>query len=341
MQRCLQLAQNGLGTTYPNPMVGSIIVHSDKIIGQGWHYQAGQPHAEVHAVQSVKDKSLLATSTIYVTLEPCSHFGKTPPCSDLIIDSGIRNVVIGTVDPNPKVQGKGIDKLFRAGCKVTVGVFEEQCQLLNKRFFTFHQKKRPYVILKWAQTQDGFIAPLSKNEQRPVWINTPLSRQLVHKMRTEEMAILVGTRTVPSDNPSLTARDWKGNHPTRVVLDRNATLSADLAVFSKDAPTICICDYTVKTDTLPAHVRYISIDFSQDTVTQILTVLYKEGIQSVIVEGGAQTLTGFIEASAWDEAVVFTGSTYFGEGLAAPELGRIPFRQTQLDSDQIRYYRND
>src|SRR4051812_40506857 len=200
MKRCIELAKNGLGTTYPNPLVGSVIVHNDKIIGEGWHKKSGEAHAEVNAVNSVKDKSLLKEATIYVSLEPCSHFGKTPPCCDLIIANGIPNIVIGTIDSNSKVAGTGIEKLNEAGKNVTVGILEKQCRELNKRFFTFHEKKRPYIILKWAQSQDGFIAPLSKNEQKPVWITNAFSRQLVHKWRSEEHAILIGSQTVIDDN---------------------------------------------------------------------------------------------------------------------------------------------
>lgn len=225
MKRCIELAKNGLGTTYPNPLVGSVIVHDGKIIGEGWHKKAGEPHAEVNAVNSVKDKSLLKEATIYVSLEPCSHFGKTPPCCDLIIANKIPNVVVGTVDPFAKVAGNGIKKLIESGKNVTIGILEDECNELNKRFFTFHQKKRPYIILKWAETTDGFIAPISKEEKSPVWITNPYSRQLVHKWRTEEQAILVGTNTVLDDNPKLDARDFSGNNPVRIVLDKSGKIS--------------------------------------------------------------------------------------------------------------------
>ena len=233
MLRCLQLAKNGLGSTYPNPMVGSVIVYEDRIIGEGWHQQAGQPHAEVNAVNSVNDQSLLDKATIYVSLEPCSHFGKTPPCSDLIIAKGIKKVVIGTVDPFAEVAGRGIKKLIDAGCEVLVGVLEQECQQLNKRFFTFHQKKRPYIILKWAESLDGFIAPeaKSRSSREPVWITNSYSKQLVHKWRAEEQSILVGTKTVEADNPSLTTRDWSGKSPTRIVLDRELKISEESCCF--------------------------------------------------------------------------------------------------------------
>ena len=227
MKRCIELAKNGLGTTYPNPLVGSVIVHKGKIIGEGRHKKAGEPHAEVHAINSVKNKALLSESSIYVSLEPCSHFGKTPPCCDLIVKNRIPNIVIGTVDPNIKVAGNGIKKLTDAGATVTVGILEKECKKLNKRFFTFHENKRPYIILKWAESQDGFIAP-SKNirhEQKPFWITNEFSRQFVHKWRSEEQAILVGTQTIIDDNPSLTVRDWVGKNPIRVVIDKENAIS--------------------------------------------------------------------------------------------------------------------
>ena len=224
MARCIQLAKNGLGTTYPNPLVGSVIVYNGKIIGEGWHKKAGEAHAEVNAINSVKDKTLLAKSTIYVSLEPCSHYGKTPPCADLIAYHKIPNVIIGTIDPFAKVAGNGLKKLMEAGSKITLGVLEKECKELNKRFFTFHEKKRPYIILKWAETQDGFIAPLEQESGKPFWITSPESKKRVHKWRTEEAAILVGTKTVELDNPSLTARLWKGEQPLRVVIDKSMKL---------------------------------------------------------------------------------------------------------------------
>jgi diaminohydroxyphosphoribosylaminopyrimidine deaminase/5-amino-6-(5-phosphoribosylamino)uracil reductase len=243
IKRCIELAKNGLGTTYPNPLVGSVIVFENQIIGEGWHQKAGKPHAEVHAINSVKDISLLSKATIYVSLEPCSHFGKTPPCSDLIIENNIPNVVIGTVDPNEKVAGKGIQKLIDAGIHVTIGILENECNELNKRFFTFHQKKRPYIILKWAETADGFIAPVFKNKQQPVWITNPSSRQLVHKWRSEEQAILVGTQTVLDDNPSLSVRDWTGNQPIKIILDPKNRLDENLTVFNSDEKTLVISEH--------------------------------------------------------------------------------------------------
>jgi diaminohydroxyphosphoribosylaminopyrimidine deaminase / 5-amino-6-(5-phosphoribosylamino)uracil reductase len=227
IKRCIELAKNGLGTTYPNPLVGSVIVYNEEIIGEGWHRKSGEPHAEVNAINSVKDKSLLSKSTIYVSLEPCSHFGKTPPCCDLIIANKIPNVVIGTIDPFAKVSGSGIKKLIEAGKNVTIGILEDECKELNKRFFTFHTKKRPYIILKWAESSAGFIAPIFKEKQEPIWITNSFSRQLVHKWRSEEQAILVGTQTVLDDNPKLNTRDWNGQNPIRIILDRTGKISED------------------------------------------------------------------------------------------------------------------
>ncbi|MBW4362241.1 bifunctional diaminohydroxyphosphoribosylaminopyrimidine deaminase/5-amino-6-(5-phosphoribosylamino)uracil reductase RibD [Flavobacterium taihuense] len=338
MSRCIELAKNGLGTTYPNPMVGSIIVYEGKIIGEGWHKKAGEPHAEVNAVNSVHDKSLLKKATIYVSLEPCSHFGKTPPCCDLIIKNKIPNVVIGTVDPNIKVAGNGIKKLIEAGIHVTIGILEDECNELNKRFFTFHQKKRPYILLKWAQSQDGFIAPLEKLEKKPVWITNTYSRQLVHKWRTEEQAILVGTQTVIDDNPKLNARDWYGNNPVRIVLDQNNRIPEDNAVFDNQTKTIV---FTNSKNTISKeNTTFEVIDFKQNIAKQIVDSLYKNNIQSVIIEGGLQTLQTFIDANLWDEARVFTGKTFLEKGIKAPHIPKTDFEKHTIDTDEFLIIRN-
>lgn len=318
IRRCIELAKNGLGTTYPNPMVGSVIVFDGKIIGEGWHKKSGEPHAEVNAVNSVKDKSLLKKSTIYVSLEPCSHFGKTPPCCNLIIENEIPNVVIGTVDPNIKVAGNGIKKLVEAGINVTVGVLETECNELNKRFFTFHEKKRPYIILKWAESQDGFIAPLTKSEQKPVWITNEFSRQLVHKWRSEEQAILVGTKTVIDDNPKLDTRDWAGNNPIRFVLDQNMRIPENSNIFNNQAKTIIFSKSNIAANDKINNFEII--DFGENTAQQITDTLYKNQIQSVIIEGGRQTLQTFIDENLWDEARIFIGSNSFENGTKAPIL---------------------
>jgi diaminohydroxyphosphoribosylaminopyrimidine deaminase/5-amino-6-(5-phosphoribosylamino)uracil reductase len=338
MSRCIALAKNGLGTTYPNPMVGSVIVYDGKIIGEGWHKKAGEPHAEVNAVNSVQDKSLLKKATIYVSLEPCSHFGKTPPCCDLIIKNKIPNVVIGTVDPNIKVAGNGIKKLIEAGIHVTIGMLEDECNELNKRFFTFHQKKRPYIILKWAQSQDEFIAPLEKYERKPVWITNTYSRQWVHKWRTEEQAILVGTQTVIDDNPKLNARDWHGNNPIRVVLDQNSRIPEENAVFDNQTKTIVLTHS--KSAISKENTTFEVIDFKQNTAEKIVNSLYKHNIQSVIIEGGLQTLQTFIDANLWDEARVFTGKTFFGKGIKAPLLPKTNSKKHLIKKDELTITRN-
>ena len=338
LKRCIQLAKNGLGTTYPNPLVGSVIVYEDQIIGEGWHKKAGESHAEVNAINSVKDKSLLSKATIYVSLEPCSHFGKTPPCSDLIIENKIPNVVIGTVDPNEKVAGKGIQKLLVAGHNVTIGVLDEECLQLNKRFFTFHKKKRPYIILKWAETADGFIAPKNKDEQKPVWISNQYSRQLVHKWRTEEQAILVGTQTVLDDNPSLNARDWKGNHPVKIILDRQNRLPESSAVFNSTEKTIILSETksTFKNQNCISEV----INFRGNLAQEICNALFQHNIQSVIIEGGARTLQTFIDENIWDEARVFKGKNAFKEGTKAPLFfGKLVTQESILE-DVLLIFRN-
>lgn len=339
INRCIALAKNGLGTTYPNPMVGSVIVYEGKIIGEGWHKKAGGPHAEVNAVNSVKDKSLLSKATIYVSLEPCSHFGKTPPCSDLIIKSKIPNVVVGTVDPFSKVSGNGIKKLIEAGIHVTVGILEDECNELNKRFFTFHQKKRPYIILKWAQSQDGFIAPLEKLEKKPVWITNTYSRQLVHKWRTEEQAILAGTQTVIDDNPKLNARDWQGNNPVRIILDQNNRIPKENAVFDNRIKTIVFTNS--KNAVSKENTIFEVIDFKQNIAEQITDSLYNHNIQSVIIEGGLQTLQTFIDANLWDEARIFTGQITLGKGIQAPLLSKTNSEKYLIEKDELTILRND
>ena len=338
IKRCIELAKNGLGTTYPNPLVGSVIVCNGKIIGEGWHQKAGKPHAEVNAVNSVKDKSLLKKATIYVSLEPCSHFGKTPPCCDLIIANKIPNVVIGTVDPNIKVAGNGIKKLIEAGTNVTVGVLEAECNELNKRFFTFHEKKRPYIILKWAESQDGFIAPIERSEKKPVWITNPYSRQLVHKWRTEEQAILVGTQTVIDDNPRLNVRDWYGNNPIRLVLDRNNRIPKDSHVLDQHVKTILFSEFRIGVE--KENAIFETIDFKKNRAEEVLQSLYKQQIQSVIIEGGRQTLQTFIDADLWDEARIFVGTTLFKTGIRAPVLVQKQFEKQRIGTDELLIHRN-
>ena len=343
MKRCIELAKNGLGTTYPNPLVGSVIVHDGKIIGEGWHKKAGEPHAEVNAVNSVKDKSLLKEATIYVSLEPCSHFGKTPPCCDLIIANEIPNVVIGTVDPFSKVAGNGIKKLIESDKNVTVGILEDECNELNKRFFTFHQKERPYIILKWAETADGFIAPempkpVQHDKLKPVWITNEFSRQLVHKWRSEEQAILVGTNTVIEDNPKLDVRDWKGNNPIRIVLDQNNRIPKESHIFNNQAKTIV---FTKSTASFRKEIGiFETIVFRKNIAQQIVQILYKHQIQSIIIEGGRQTLQTFIDEKIWDEARIFIGNISFQNGTKAPIIALKNIEKHAIGSDELIISRN-
>lgn len=345
LSRCLQLAKNGLGTSYPNPLVGCVIVYNDKIIGEGWHREAGGPHAEVIAIQSVKNKTLLKESTLYVNLEPCSHYGKTPPCSDLIIDKKIKNVVIGTIDPFKKVAGLGIKKLMKAGGHVKVGVLEEAAEKLNKRFFTFHRQKRPYLILKWAQSEDGFIAPQKQQKGKPVWITSNVSKQLVHQWRSEEQAILVGTETAVKDNPQLNTRLWSGKNPTRLVLDRQLRIPAQTLLFEDNGQTLVITDKNSKKD-LPqylksnSNIEVVFIDFDKEIAEQICHLLYEKNLQSVIIEGGRKTLQTFINANIWDEARVFTGNKTFGQGIPAPSLPAKMTSKKKLAKDVLTIYEN-
>lgn len=339
IRRCIQLAKNGLGTTYPNPMVGAVIVHNQKIIGEGWHHKAGQPHAEVNAIRSVKDHSILPEATIYVSLEPCSHHGKTPPCSDLIIEKGIKNVVIGTIDPFSKVAGRGIKKLKNAGCHVTVGVLEEACHELNKRFFTFHTKKRPYIILKWAETQDGYIAPMNSSERKPVWITDKNSRQLVHKWRTEEQAILIGSKTVIKDNPKLTARDWYGTNPLRIIIASPDKELSNSAVLDQTTETIIISNKKFQKKN-QANLIYCTTQTDQ-LIQGICDFLYEKDIQSLIIEGGSYTLQQFINTDIWDEARVFKGNAFFREGVKAPKLSTSPVTITNIKNDFLHIHKND
>ncbi|MFD2561782.1 bifunctional diaminohydroxyphosphoribosylaminopyrimidine deaminase/5-amino-6-(5-phosphoribosylamino)uracil reductase RibD [Aquimarina rubra] len=340
IKRCIQIAKNALGSARPNPMVGSVIVHKQAIIGEGYTSAYGGNHAEVNAINAVKDKSLLKEATLYVTLEPCSHFGKTPPCSDLIIKHNIPNVVIGTIDTHSKVAGKGIEKLKSAGCKVTVGVLENECQKHHRRFFTFHNKKRPYVILKWAQTLDGFIAPEKTRERAPVWITNPYSRQLVHKWRAEEQAILVGNKTVIADNPKLTIRNWYGDNPIRIIIDLSNKTPKGSAILDEAAKTIVIttnANGKQNSNTL----RYETMNSKTHIVEEVCNILFKHEIQSVIIEGGSYTIQSFIDANLWDEARVFIGSNNFKSGVKAPILNANLISEEKIMEDTLRIYKND
>lgn len=319
MRRCLELARLGAGNVAPNPMVGAVIVHNGKIIGEGYHQKYGFAHAEVNAVNSVKNKELLKESEIYVSLEPCAHYGKTPPCADLIVKCGFKHVYVGCRDSFEKVDGKGIEKIRNAGIPVTVGILEQECINLNRRFFTWCNQKRPYVILKWAQTSDGFIDIIrtANTPQGSVRISNPLTQHLSHRWRTEEAAIMVGYNTAINDNPSLTARFWQGRNPLRVVIDRNNSLPKSLKIFDNASPTLVI------SDTDPA---------------QILHTLYNRQIQSVIIEGGAHLHQAFINANLWDEARIFTSPVRFNEGLKAAKLKGKLIESQHLNDNILEIY---
>lgn len=338
MQRCLELAQKGIGTTRPNPSVGSVLVVDDKIIGEGFTKPYGQSHAEVNAIESVEDTNLLKRATMYVTLEPCSHYGKTPPCSLLIVNSEIPKVVIGCLDTNSLVSGKGIQMLQDAGCEVITGVLEEECRMQHRRFFTFHEKKRPHIILKWAESKDGFIAPESRKSREPVWITNKISRQLVHQWRAQEHAILVGTTTAVEDNPRLNVRNWDGGNPTRVVIDKDLKVLKDSHLYDQSMKTIFL---TEKEQENEINLLFEKLNFSKSLAQEICDVLFKHNIQSVIIEGGTKTIQTFIDAGFWDEARIFTGDVMFEGGVKAPIFNFEPISQKVLGSDILKTYYND
>jgi diaminohydroxyphosphoribosylaminopyrimidine deaminase/5-amino-6-(5-phosphoribosylamino)uracil reductase len=338
MQRCIKLAEKGLGKTFPNPLVGSVIVHQDNIIGEGWHQKAGSSHAEVNAIFNVQNKEFLSKSTLYVSLEPCNHFGKTPPCSDLIIKNKIPRVVIASTDPNPLVAGEGIEKLKKAGCEVIIGVLKKEADFLNRRFFTFHNLKRPYIILKWAQTKDNFIAPFQKKMGNPeiFWITNNHSKQLVHKWRSEEVAILVGVQTVINDNPKLTTREWAGNNPLRIVIDPNGRTPKDSKLFQDNIPTLFLTKKPIKLFSNKKEQKIIS-PFS---IKNILKECYKLNIQSIIIEGGLRTLESFIKDNLWDEARVFKTDKKLKTGIMAPKLEKKSSQSEMYEGDILDIYFN-
>lgn len=319
INRCIQIGKNGLGTSRPNPMVGAVIMHNNRIIGEGFTSSYGGAHAEVNAINSVKNKELLKDSTLYVTLEPCSHYGKTPPCSDLILSKGIPKVVIGCLDDNPQVAGNGVRRLKANGVDVSTGVLEDSCREHHKRFFTYFNKKRPYIILKWAETKDGFIAPKKRQSNNPVWITNQYSRQLVHKWRAQEHGILVGSKTVKDDNPSLNVRDWGGIDPVKIVVSNELTNTTEYKLFHGNSKT-----HILKGD-----------------IPTILNQLFDLDINSILVEGGAHVLYQFIEQNYWDEARVFYSNISFNHGIKAPVFERSPQKVEHIKSDVLKYYRND
>jgi len=338
MRRCLELAAKGSGRVAPNPMVGCVIVHQNGIIGEGFHQEYGKAHAEVNAIAAVKNQQLLKESTLYVNLEPCSHVGKTPACATLIIDKEIPNIVVGITDPHQIVAGRGIEALKAAGRKVTTGILKEECQHLNKRFFTYHQKQRPYIILKWAQTKDGFI-DINRDiprEGKINWITGDKARTLVHQWRAEEQAILVGSETVLKDNPSLTVREVSGKNPTRIIVDRRSRVTPDHSVMDTSAHTIIMS----RENKILKNLEWIALADDTPLIPQILENLYDMKILSVIVEGGVYTLNRFIESGLWDEARVFTGEMEFGEGVKAPVLPVPPEEKLETAGSLIQIYRN-
>lgn len=321
MYRSLQLALNGLGFVSPNPMVGAVVVHDGKIIGEGYHRTYGQAHAEVNAINAVKDKSVLKESTIYVSLEPCSHYGKTPPCAQLIIDHKISRVVIACLDPYPAVSGQGVKMLQNAGIEVVVGVLEKEALMLNKEFFTAQTQKRPYIYLKWAQTKDGYIDKIRNEGEtpKPTPISNDFLRMLVHKKRAEVSAIMIGTNTAMNDNPSLTTRFWYGKNPIRIVLDRLGRIPADYNLFDKKVETIVFTEKDIYENHLD-NVTYIRIDFDEKLIENIFSALKSRKINSVLVEGGRTLLESLITEDMWDEAYIETSDIVFGGGVEAPAI---------------------
>ncbi|MGZ5245349.1 MAG: bifunctional diaminohydroxyphosphoribosylaminopyrimidine deaminase/5-amino-6-(5-phosphoribosylamino)uracil reductase RibD [Bacteroidia bacterium] len=337
IQRCLELAQNGCGNTSPNPMVGSVIVHKDTIIGEGFHHACGEAHAERNAINSVREKNLLPHSTLYVNLEPCAHFGRTPPCADFIIENKIPKVVIGSGDPFKHVAGEGIRKLQAAGIEVITDVLRDKCLELNKRFFMYHNKKRPYIILKWAQTLDGFVA---REDYSSKWISNPYSRLVVHKWRAEEDAIFAGTNTVFCDDPQLTSREMRIKNPVRIVLDKNGKIPSNYKIFDGSVKTIVLTGKPKKS-TNP-NTAFAYIDFAENAfMPGLMDFFYEQQFLSVFVEGGATLINTFLQQNIWDEARVFTSNTQFTNGIKAPDLPKHFLADTYMIKDDIlNIYRN-
>lgn len=334
MQRCLQLAKNGMGRVAPNPMVGSVIVYNDQIIGEGYHRRYGGPHAEVNAIASVKSPELLSKSTIYVSLEPCSHYGHTPPCAALIIEKKIPRVVIANIDPNPRVAGRGIKMLKDAGVEVLTGILEKEGEWLNRRFFTYQRDKRPFVILKWAQSADGYLDRRRADNCNipPVQLSSDFTKMLVHKTRTEETAIMVGTTTAIKDNPKLTSHQWIGKNPLRIVVDRQLRIPQDYHIFDQTVPTIV---YTELVQENRHNLTFVSISFGENIIRQIMDDLFRRHVLSVIIEGGQLLLQSFIQAGIWDEARIEIASVWLNEGVKVPSLQGNIIAKEIIDSSQI------
>jgi len=338
MQRCIDLAQKGIGNVAPNPMVGAVLVYENRIIGEGWHQQFGGPHAEVNCINSVAeaDRNLISQSTLYVSLEPCNHFGKTPPCTELIIQSQIKKVVIACTDPFEKVNGAGIKKLVDNGIEVITGILEQEALLLNKRFFNFYLYQRPYVILKWAQSADGYIA-LTKG--KPVKISNEITDKLVHKWRSEESAIIVGTNTVINDNPALTTRNWTGRSPLRIFIDKRLSIDANYNILDNNTDTLIL--NLVKNEKVGVN-EFVLIHDETKIIEELLQLLYKKGVQSLIVEGGSRLLQSFIDSNFWDETrIIKNTELLLQEGLPSPTLkNNVRFKQEWVGKDAINYYLN-
>jgi diaminohydroxyphosphoribosylaminopyrimidine deaminase / 5-amino-6-(5-phosphoribosylamino)uracil reductase len=340
MRRCLELASKAEGLTYPNPLVGSVIVNDGKIIGEGYHLKAGCPHAEVIAINTVSDKSKLKTSTLYVNLEPCSHFGKTPPCADFIISNGIQRVVIGTADTSEKVSGEGMLKLKNAGCDSLAGVLEKECRILNRRFFTFHEKRRPYITLKWAQSSDGYLDMIRPEDYNPGpnWITGKPERVLVHKWRASEQAILVGAGTFRTDDPQLNVREWSGPQPLRIILSSSGSIGNEFSVNETNA---IIVVFTHNKGISFSGATKVELDEKVPSSKQIVEYLYNRGIQSLFIEGGSEVLNHFITSGFWDEARVFTGKKFFHDGVKAPSLKGTLLSKTIFSDSFLEIYSNN
>jgi diaminohydroxyphosphoribosylaminopyrimidine deaminase/5-amino-6-(5-phosphoribosylamino)uracil reductase len=337
MQRAIDIALIAKGNTSPNPIVGAVLVYKNEIIAEGFHAFAGGPHAEVNCLRDFDIQKYEEPNDLflYVTLEPCTHYGKTPPCCDLILESGLTNIIVGQVDPNPKVAGNSIKKLEAAGRNVVVGVLGEECKALNPAFITNHNHQRPYVILKWAETKDGFLARENFDSK---WISNEVSRKYVHKLRADLDGILVGKNTAKSDNPSLNVRDWKGNSPIRVVLDPRLELDQTLNLFDGSIKTIIVNGQIDKVEGLTEWVQF---DFEKFNIESLLTILFDRGICSILIEGGSHTLNQFLTANVWDKAYVFQSDIEFGKGITAPMIKHRISETLQLMNDCLNIYSNE
>lgn len=334
IKRCIELAKKATGKTYPNPLVGSVIVHNGKIIGEGFHQKAGENHAEINAINSVENPELLPESTIYVSLEPCAHFGKTPPCSLKIKEIGFKKVVIGAMDSHDKVNGKGKKILMDAGIETISGILEDECRELNKRFFTYHEKKRPYIILKWAESNDGFI----DKDFKPTKISNELASQFVHQIRSEEHAILVGTQTALNDNPSLTTRLIEGRNPVRILIDFELKVPRDFKIYNYEAPTLV---FNQEKDSEEENIKFIKIS-KENFLEELMEKLYENQIQSILVEGGSKTLQTFIDANLWDETIIIKNKNLTLEnGTKAPKFEGSLIEEKEFRDNKVLFFKNN